>query len=260
MVLGAEPPGQPAHPLEREETRRFGAWTHPWSPEVISECAARLLLRSSHDTLVGGSQALFVLLSFLTLHRKLGELGQVPGVDVVRVATLSLSGDLASWADAQGSGAEQAWRRFEVRALLREALAQLQPFADPGPSEGWLSALCRCMQASGLRGAPEELRRLHAERCVEDLLPALLGPPPARAAVAAPAVRYVALSVEAHHAALEAALREAAAAMAVSEDPFPAPPFARPLQLHITTLFLGEAVPSEAQRRLLYYYYYYYYY
>mmetsp|Transcript_75986 Transcript_75986/g.215027 ORF Transcript_75986/g.215027 Transcript_75986/m.215027 type:complete len:173 (-) Transcript_75986:79-597(-) len=34
-------------------------------------------------------------------------------------------------------------------------------------------------------------------------------------------------------------------------DPFPGPPFERPPHLHVTTLFLGGAAPTERQRMLL---------
>ena len=55
--------------LLQEEDKHFGAWDYPWSPDVITECAARLLLRSSHDTLAAGDMSLSVLLSFVQLHK-----------------------------------------------------------------------------------------------------------------------------------------------------------------------------------------------
>ena len=39
--------------LLQEEEKHFGPWAYPWNPSVIAECGARLLLRSSHDTLAG---------------------------------------------------------------------------------------------------------------------------------------------------------------------------------------------------------------
>merc|ERR1712005_57012 len=97
----AEPLAKTAKDLEAEEMLEFGPWQYPWSPEVWGECAARLLLRSKHETLAGGPTALFVLLSFLRLYHRQETLGTVQGAEMLRIPFLSFSSDLGSWPDAQ---------------------------------------------------------------------------------------------------------------------------------------------------------------
>ncbi|CAK0910133.1 unnamed protein product [Prorocentrum cordatum] len=261
LLLGAEPRCVPSaeDPLVLEEEREFGPWQYPWGLDEVVECAARLMLRSGHDTLEGGETALFVLLSFLQLHKGRQVAGETPGVDFVGVPFLSAAGQLASWADASGGSPEAPWRRLEVRALAREALRVLRPFGDPGPPGPALAALRKCLSSSGLRCPPELDRRVHAQRCAEDAARALLAAPQEKGASAeAPLpVRYVALSVHAQREELQSLLRRASAAMAASagagrlDEPFPPQLYRRPAFLHVTTLYLGGVVPSEAERRLL---------
>lgn len=255
LVLGPQDEPPAVEVLEQEESREYGPWQYPWSPETLMECAARLLLRSSHETLVGGDTALFVLLSFLQLHR--GHLrASVPaGIEVVHAPYVSLRADLASWRDLHGDESEATWRRFEVRRLLREALRVLQPFGDPVPAEPLLAALRKCFTAAGLRVAAEAAQFSNVEHCTKIVLPALLERSPSSALPPIPPVRYIALSVERHHAALQAAFARATSAMCNEEvdlgGPFPSPLYESPALLHVTTLFLGGAVPSDGQRQLL---------
>jgi len=275
-LTAADQPPETITELEDEEVAEFGPWQYPWSLDVLAECAARLLLRPVHDTLVGSERALFVLLSFLRLHYREKMLGHAPGVKVIKLPFVSLTGELASWANVAGNRTDDAaaelastcgisggavWRRFEVRALLQKALRGLRPFDDTPSSDGScrapiVAALTKCLHASGLRSPLDAVRRSHVEQCSEILLGDLLEPAGGQERVVA-SVRYVALSVEAHNRELEVALRQASVAMRsegrAEEEPFPVPPYRCPAWLHVTTLYLGDcgAGPMSEERRSL---------
>ena len=118
--------------LLQEEEKHFGPWAYPWSPGVLAECASRLLLRASHETLSGNETSLFVLLGFLRLHHRLAQLSDLAdsSIEVVHAPYISIGG-LASW---QGHDAPDPWHQLELRALFHQALLVMQkPFANQEP-------------------------------------------------------------------------------------------------------------------------------
>lgn len=262
VVLTEEPSSLPRwHDFEEAEASEYGKWEYAWSLDALAECCARLLLRSSHETLASGETALFVLLSFFKLHRSVPKLGAVPGATVLEVPLMSLATPLASWTDLVPTGDQEegVWRRFEVRALLREALLVLKPFGDEKASAPLVAALVKCLRASGLQAPHSVARTRHAERCAELLVASVAAIAPGDTAPPVAAVRYAAVSVEAHHARLEACLNAAQQRMAAGaggaepEDAYPTPPYRAPELLHITTLYVGgaAALPPESRELLI---------
>lgn len=154
--------------LLKEEEKHFGPWAYPWNPNVMAECGARLLLRSSHDTLAGGETSLFVLLSFLRLHNRF-ELDEASvGIPLIKTPYLSTTGELASWAPSPSS--ESIWCRFEVRALLQQILSLLQkPFENQQKLKPLLASLVLQLRSSGLQIPDEMLRQKHTESCAEGI-------------------------------------------------------------------------------------------
>ena len=73
----------------------------------------------------------------------------------------------------------------------------------------------------------------------------------------APALRYVALDVDGHHAVIESLLAKVSMAIRAitdacpeDDEPFQSPGFLRPKSLHVTTCFLGSMI-GDAQRKVL---------
>jgi len=251
IKLMADPQPDAVELLETEEARDFGPWHYPWCPEVIAECAARLLLRSQHETLIGSENGLFILLSFCRLYDRQEQSGQVPGVRVIEVPALSLGPQLAAWPDATGKDSECVWRRFEVRALLRDALRVLQPFGDPHISAPTVAALVKCLMASGLHVPSNSELQAHLEQCSQNLLSALLAAPPVTRDFVDVSVRYAALLVDHHFHQLNCALQTITATLFGEQADQLLSSFARPRLLHMTTLFVGGGDVPATRRSLL---------
>eukprot|EP00439_Symbiodinium_sp_Y106_P022885 s4688_g2.t2 len=255
----AEQPSAISSGLVEEEEKHFGPWAYPWSPTVLAECASRLLLRSSHDTLSGNETSLFVLLSFLRLHHRLSQLTDLgdTSIEVVEAPYIS-TGTLASW---QGHGDAHPWYQLELRALFHRALLVMQkPFANEESVRPLLSAIARLLLASGLRSPDAGSQSHHAGECAENLWPSLLQPravPESTEPDVIPAVRYVALEVEPHHRTLEVSLQRLSDAMRILSDPFeeadafPSHLFTWPQALHVTTCYVGGGALPEKQREIL---------
>ncbi|CAE7883709.1 unnamed protein product, partial [Symbiodinium necroappetens] len=245
--------------LLEEEEKHFGPWAYPWSPTILAECASRLLLRSSHDTLSGNETSLFVLLSFLRLHHRLAKLSDLgdTSIEVVEAPYIS-TGTLASW---QGHSDAHPWHQLELRALFHQALLVMQkPFANEEPVRPLLSAIARLLLASGLRSPDAGSQSHHARDCAEKLWPSLLQPaavPESTEPDVIPAVRYVALEVEPHHRTLEVSLQRLSDAMRIISDlseegeAFPSHLFTWPQALHVTTCYVGGGALPENQREIL---------
>jgi len=154
---------------------------------------------------------------------------------------MSLDAKLTSWASMR-SDSQSTWRRMEARALMREALRVLKPFAaNPGPAVAALTAY----MSQGLTSPSDTDLRQHADRCVADLLATLLDWKQKQEVVLP--VRYVSLSVEGHHHALCRVLSLASEAMCGDADAFLT--FQRPPMLHATTLYVaGNAQKQELTR------------
>ncbi|OLQ06269.1 hypothetical protein AK812_SmicGene10439 [Symbiodinium microadriaticum] len=245
--------------LLEEEEKHFGPWAYPWSPTILAECASRLLLRSSHDTLSGNETSLFVLLSFLRLHHRLAKLSDLgdTSIEVVEAPYIS-TGTLASW---HGHSDAHPWHQLELRALFHQALLVMQkPFANEEPVRPLLSAIARLLLASGLRSPDAGSQSHHARDCAEKLWPSLLQPPAVPESTepdVIPAVRYVALEVEPHHRTLEVSLQRLSDAMRIISDlseeaeAFPSHLFTWPQALHVTTCYVGGGALPEDQREIL---------
>ena len=150
--------------LLKEEEKHFGPWAYPWNPTVIAECGARLLLRSSHDTLAGPETSLFVLVSFLYLHKRFAL--ESLGIPVIKSPYLSTNGPLASFATTE----PEVWRRLEVRALLQQILSLLRkPFDDQQKLRPLLTSLVLQLRSQHLQVPDETLRQKHTEDCAEGI-------------------------------------------------------------------------------------------
>eukprot|EP00438_Fugacium_kawagutii_P000670 Skav222322 [mRNA] locus=scaffold1249:253775:257191:+ [translate_table: standard] len=249
--------------LLKEEENFFGPWAYPWNPNVIAECGARLLLRSSHDTLAGSETSLFVLLSFLHLHKRFSLDGTGIGIPVVKTPYLCTTGELASWAP----GSESPWGRLEVRALLRQILALLRrPFEDQQKFRPLLAALVLQLRSHSLQVPDKILQQKHMEECAEWIWTEIFKPsehlpeqshlPKSLALLhdLAPAIRYVALDVDGHNAVIETLLVKVSMAIravtdtCAEDEPFQQ--FRRPKALHVTTCYLGSTV-GDAERKVV---------
>lgn len=157
--------------LLQEEEKHFGPWAYPWNPSVIAECGARLLLRSSHDTLAGGETSLFVLLSFLYLHKRFTLDERSVGIPVIKSPYLSTTGALASWTSDEP---DSLWCRLEVRALLQQILSCLRkPFDDQQKWKPLLTSLVLHLRSQQLQVPDELLRQAHTEGCAESIWTAI---------------------------------------------------------------------------------------
>ncbi|CAK9037263.1 Uncharacterized protein SCF082_LOCUS22074 [Durusdinium trenchii] len=259
-IEGADAPAMSEVEVELlgAEERHFGDWNYPWSLDVLAECAARLLKRPQHETLTGSETPLFVLLSFLQLHQRFNSANlKFP---VLQVPYVSTCANLASFA---GSTEEWMWCRLEVRALLRQTLDLMRkPFENQQQLRPLLQSLVTQLRAPGLRSVDPGVQRQHQERCLDALWPELLVEEEQSMTTpgfSAPALRYVALDVHAHHPLLESLLEKTSAALhAVADlrsdgdelsELFAS--FRRPAAQHVTTCYLGGAAEAAQWRKVV---------